>query len=139
MFDSDLTLRDNRYVCKIPYVLICVGHRFCRYIALKQSTGLRVHRHVALRSMYVIFPADEVVQLSFGRPAATRQRQQQRSGQRCHCDQRRTVRGKLTGIGSKRWPFLSTAPSGYVRFSITVVCMCSSAEIVFIIIIRYIL
>ncbi|XP_029345176.1 uncharacterized protein LOC100163038 isoform X13 [Acyrthosiphon pisum] len=40
--------------------------------------------------MYVIFPADEVVQLSFGRPA-TRQRQQQRSGQRCYCDQHRTV------------------------------------------------
>ncbi|XP_022166449.1 uncharacterized protein LOC111030999 isoform X5 [Myzus persicae] len=40
--------------------------------------------------MYVIFPADEVVQLSFGRPT-TRQRQQQRSGQRCYCDQHRTV------------------------------------------------
>ncbi|XP_050428325.1 uncharacterized protein LOC126838181 isoform X13 [Adelges cooleyi] len=41
--------------------------------------------------MYVIFPADEVLQLSFGRPA-TRQRQQQRSGQRCYCSQNRTVR-----------------------------------------------
>ncbi|XP_027848782.1 uncharacterized protein LOC114128466 isoform X14 [Aphis gossypii] len=40
--------------------------------------------------MYVIFPADEVVQLSFGRPT-TRQRQQQRSGQRCYCNQHRTV------------------------------------------------
>ncbi|XP_025197905.1 uncharacterized protein LOC112596436 isoform X10 [Melanaphis sacchari] len=40
--------------------------------------------------MYVIFPADEVVQLSFGRPT-TRQRQQQRSGQRCYCNQHRTI------------------------------------------------
>jgi len=45
--------------------------------------------------MYVIFPADEVVQLSFGRPAS-RQRQQQRSGQRCYCNQHRTVQGKMT-------------------------------------------
>lgn len=112
IFDGDLTLRENRYVCNSPSVLTYAVNCFRRYIALKQSTGLRVHRHVALRSMYVIFPADEVVQLSFGRPAATCQRQQQRSGQRCHCDQRRTVRGKPTGIGGKRWPLLSVASSG---------------------------
>ncbi|XP_050536378.1 uncharacterized protein LOC126902806 isoform X6 [Daktulosphaira vitifoliae] len=41
--------------------------------------------------MYVIFPADEVVQLSFGQPAS-RQHQQQQSGQRCLCGQHRTVR-----------------------------------------------